>query len=257
MEIALADFKYKRVLLKLSGEALMGKQSFGIDPDVPQRLAEEIRPVYEASVQIAIVVGGGNIFRGIQGAADGMDRAQGDSMGMLATVINALALQDTFEHAGMDSRVMSAISMRQIAEPYIRRRAIRHMEKGRITILAAGTGNPYFTTDSGAALRACEVNAQILMKATNVDGVYTADPKRDPSATKYDSVTYDEVLTKNLRVMDAAAIALCRDNNMPIMIFDINGDGNFARAVAGDHVGTVVYEEKAAQPSEDTQEKEN
>ncbi|WP_321971990.1 UMP kinase [Paratractidigestivibacter sp.] len=237
----MADAKYKRVLLKLSGEALMGSQEFGIDPAVPKRLADEIRPVFESGVEIAVVIGGGNIFRGVQGAAGGMDRAQGDSMGMLATVINALALQDTFEQAGMDSRVMCAISMRQIAEPYIRRRAIRHMEKGRIVILAAGTGNPFFTTDTGAALRACEVNAQILMKATNVDGVYDADPKTNPDAKKYDSVTYDEVLSKNLKVMDAAAIALCRDNNMPVMIFDINGDGNFQNAVEGAHVGTVVY----------------
>ena len=240
----MADIKYKRVLLKLSGEALMGSQSFGIDPAVPKRLAEEIRPIYDAGVQIAVVIGGGNIYRGVEGAAGGMDRAQGDSMGMLATVINALALQDTFEKAGMDSRVMCAISMRQIAEPYIRRRAIRHMEKGRITILAAGTGNPYFTTDTGAALRACEVNAEILMKATNVDGVYDSDPKKNPDAVKYDSVTYDEVLTKNLKVMDAAAIALCRDNKMPIMIFDINEDGNFAAAIEGKNVGTVVYEKE-------------
>ena len=237
----MADAKYKRVLLKLSGEALMGSQDFGIDPAVPKRLAEEIRPVFESGVQIAVVIGGGNIFRGVQGAAGGMDRARGDSMGMLATVINALALQDTFEQAGMDSRVMCAISMRQIAEPYIRRRAIRHMEKGRIVILAAGTGNPFFTTDTGAALRACEVNAEILMKATNVDGVYDSDPKANPDAVKYDSVTYDEVLTKNLKVMDAAAIALCRDNKMPVMIFDINGDGNFKNAVEGANVGTVVY----------------
>ncbi len=239
--LVLADAKYQRVLLKLSGEALMGSQDFGIDPAVPARLAEEIRPVYESGVQIAVVIGGGNIFRGVQGAAGGMDRAQGDSMGMLATVINALALQDTFEKAGMVSRVMCAISMSQIAEPYIRRRAIRHMEKGRIVILAAGTGNPFFTTDTGAALRACEVNAQILMKATNVDGIYDGDPKTNPDAVKYDSVTYDDVLTKNLKVMDAAAIALCRDNKMPVMIFDINGDGNFKNAVEGAHVGTVVY----------------
>ena len=229
MEAGLSDTKYKRVLLKLSGEALMGSQEFGIDPAVPARLADEIRPVYDAGVQVA---------------AGGMDRAQGDSMGMLATIMNALALQDTFEHAGMDSRVMSAISMRQIAEPYIRRRAIRHMEKGRIVILAAGTGNPYFTTDTGAALRACEVNAQVLMKATNVDGVYDSDPKKNPDAVKYDKVTYDEVLTKNLKVMDAAAIALCRDNKMPIMVFDINADGGFRKAVEGENVGTVVYEKE-------------
>lgn len=240
----MSDYKYQRVLLKLSGEALMGSQSFGIDPAVPQRLAEEIKPVFDAGVQVAVVVGGGNIYRGVQGAANGMDRAQGDNMGMLATVINALALQDTFEKAGMDCRVMSAIEMRQISEPYIRRRAVRHLEKGRVVIFAAGTGNPYFTTDTGAALRACEVNAQILMKATNVDGVYDSDPKKNPDAKKFDSITYDDVLSKNLKVMDAAAIALCRDNKMPVMIFDINGDGNFKSAVEGANVGTVVYNQE-------------
>ena len=240
----MSDYKYKRVLLKLSGEALMGSQSFGIDPAVPQRLAREIRPVYDAGVQVAVVVGGGNIFRGVSGAAAGMDRAQGDSMGMLATVINALALQDTFEQAGMTSRVMSAIEMRQIAEPYIRRRAIRHLEKGRITIFAAGTGNPFFTTDTGAALRACEINAEILMKATNVDGIYDSDPRKNPDAKRFDSITYSEVLNRDLKVMDAAATALCRDNQMPIMVFDINADGGFERAVCGENVGTTVYEEE-------------
>ncbi len=240
----MSDFKYKRVLLKLSGEALMGSQSFGIDAAVPQRLAREIKPVYDAGVQVAVVVGGGNIFRGVSGAAAGMDRAQGDSMGMLATVINALALQDTFEQAGMTSRVMSAIEMRQIAEPYIRRRAIRHLEKGRITIFAAGTGNPFFTTDTGAALRACEINAEILMKATNVDGIYDSDPRKNPDAKRFDSITYSEVLNRDLKVMDAAATALCRDNQMPIMVFDINADGGFLRAVSGENVGTTVYEEE-------------
>ncbi len=240
----MSDFKYKRVLLKLSGEALMGSQSFGIDAAVPQRLAREIKPVYDAGVQVAVVVGGGNIFRGVSGAAAGMDRAQGDSMGMLATVINALALQDTFEQAGMSSRVMSAIEMRQIAEPYIRRRAIRHLEKGRITIFAAGTGNPFFTTDTGAALRACEINAEILMKATNVDGIYDSDPRKNPDAKRFDSITYSEVLNRDLKVMDAAATALCRDNQMPIMVFDINADGGFLRAVSGENVGTTVYEEE-------------
>lgn len=240
----MSDFKYKRVLLKLSGEALMGPQSFGIDPAVPLRLAEEIRPVYEAGVEVAVVVGGGNIYRGVQGAANGMDRAQGDNMGMLATVINALALQDTFEKAGMDCRVMSAIEMRQIAEPYIRRRAIRHLEKGRITIFAAGTGNPYFTTDTGAALRACEINAEILMKATNVDGVYDSDPRKNPDAKKFDTITYSDVLNRDLKVMDATATALCRDNKMPIMVFDINEPGCFERAVSGQNVGTTVFEEE-------------
>ena len=240
----MSDFKYKRVLLKLSGEALMGSQSFGIDPAVPLRLAKEIRPVYEAGVEVAVVVGGGNIYRGVQGAANGMDRAQGDNMGMLATVINALALQDTFEKAGMDCRVMSAIEMRQIAEPYIRRRAIRHLEKGRITIFAAGTGNPYFTTDTGAALRACEINAEILMKATNVDGVYDSDPRKNPDAKKFDTITYSDVLNRDLKVMDATATALCRDNKMPIMVFDINEPGCFERAVSGQNVGTTVFEEE-------------
>lgn len=244
MEVGLSDFKYKRVLLKLSGEALMGSQSFGIDPAVPLRLAEEIRPVYEAGIEVAVVVGGGNIYRGVQGAANGMDRAQGDNMGMLATVINALALQDTFEKAGMDCRVMSAIEMRQIAEPYIRRRAIRHLEKGRITIFAAGTGNPYFTTDTGAALRACEINAEILMKATNVDGVYDSDPRKNPDAKKFDTITYSDVLNRDLKVMDATATALCRDNKMPIMVFDINEPGCFERAVSGQNVGTTVFEEE-------------
>ena len=237
------DTKYKRVLLKLSGEALMGERSFGIDPAVPQRLAREIKPVWEAGVQVAVVVGGGNIFRGLSGAAAGMDRAQGDNMGMLATVINSLSLQDCFEHCGMECRVMSAIDMRQVAEPYIRRRAIRHLEKGRVTIYAAGTGNPYFTTDTAAALRACEINAEILMKATNVDGIYTADPKRDPAATRFDTITYHEVLSRDLKVMDATATALCHDNKMPIMVFDINRPGVFMRAVCGEHVGTTVVEE--------------
>ena len=240
----MSDIKYHRVLLKLSGEALMGEQSFGIDAAVPQRLAEEIKPVWEAGVQVAIVVGGGNIFRGLTGAAAGMDRAQGDNMGMLATVINSLALQDCFERNGMDCRVMSAIEMRQIAEPYIRRRAIRHLEKGRITIFAAGTGNPYFTTDTGAALRACEINAEILMKATNVDGVYDSDPRKNPDAKKFDTITYSDVLNRDLKVMDATATALCRDNKMPIMVFDINEPGCFERAVGGQNVGTTVFEEE-------------
>lgn len=244
VEVGLSDYKYKRVLLKLSGEALMGSQSFGIDPAVPLRLAEEIRPVYEAGVQVAVVVGGGNIFRGVQGAAAGMDRAQGDNMGMLATVINALALQDTFEQAGMDCRVMSAIEMRQIAEPYIRRRAIRHLEKGRITIFAAGTGNPYFTTDTGAALRACEINAEILMKATNVDGVYDSDPRKNPEAKKFDTITYSDVLTRDLKVMDATATALCSDNNMSMIVFNIDQPHVFADALKGLPVGTTVVGEE-------------
>lgn len=244
MEDILSGYKYKRVLLKLSGEALMGSQSFGIDPKVMNRLAEEIKPIWEDGEEIAIVIGGGNIFRGLSGAAQGMDRAQADNMGMLATVINCLSLQDTFEHHGMDCRVMSALEIRQVAETYIRRRAIRHLEKGRITIFAAGTGNPYFTTDTGAALRACEINAEILMKATNVDGVYDSDPRKNPDAKKFDTITYSDVLNRDLKVMDATATALCRDNKMPIMVFDINEPGCFERAVSGQNVGTTVFEEE-------------
>ena len=244
MEDILSGYKYKRVLLKLSGEALMGSQSFGIDPKVMNRLAEEIKPIWEDGEEIAIVIGGGNIFRGLSGAAQGMDRAQADNMGMLATVINCLSLQDTFEHHGMDCRVMSALEIHQVAETYIRRRAIRHLEKGRITIFAAGTGNPYFTTDTGAALRACEINAEILMKATNVDGVYDSDPRKNPDAKKFDTITYSDVLNRDLKVMDATATALCRDNKMPIMVFDINEPGCFERAVSGQNVGTTVFEEE-------------
>lgn len=242
-EEALSSAKYNRVLLKLSGEALMGEQFFGIDPSIPEMLAKEIKPVWESGVQIAIVVGGGNIFRGVSQAAAGMDRAQGDNMGMLATVINALSLQDCFERNGMDCRVMSAISMAQVAEPYIRRRAIRHLEKGRIVIFAAGTGNPYFTTDTAAALRACEIGAEALMKATKVDGIYDCDPVTHPDAVKYDTVTYKDVLAKELKVMDAAAIALCKDNKMPILVFDMQSEGVFMKAISGEEVGTTVIEE--------------
>jgi uridylate kinase len=245
MEDGLATYKYNRVLLKLSGEALMGQGQFGIDASVPQRIAEGIKPVWEDGVQIAIVVGGGNIFRGLAGAASGMDRAQADNMGMLATVINSLALQDTFEQNGMDVRVMSAIEMRSVAETYIRRRAIRHLEKGRITIFAAGTGNPYFTTDTAAALRACEINAQVLMKATKVNGIYEADPVTHPEAKKFDTITYMDVLTRELKVMDATATALCHDNHMPMMVFNLEEEGAFRRAVLGEPVGTTVVEEES------------
>jgi uridylate kinase len=221
----------------------MGSQEFGIDPAVPQHLADEIKPVWADGVQIAVVVGGGNIFRGVEGAAAGMDRAQGDNMGMLATVINSLSLQDTFEKNGMDCRVMSAIEMHQVCETYIRRRAIRHLEKGRITIFAAGTGNPYFTTDTAAALRACEIGAEVLMKATKVDGIYDADPVTHPEATKFDTITYREVLSRDLKVMDATATALCHDNKMPIMVFDMGQEGVFKRAIMGEAVGTTVVEE--------------
>ena len=238
------DYKYGRVLLKLSGEALMGAGEYGIDPSVPQRIAQNIKPAWEAGVQIAIVVGGGNIFRGVSGAAAGMDRAQGDNMGMLATVINSIALQDCFERNGMDCRVMSAIEMRQVAEPYIRRRAIRHLEKGRIVIFAAGTGNPYFTTDTAAALRACEIDADVLMKATKVSGIYDADPVTNPNAVKFDEITYAEVLSRGLKVMDATATALCQDNHMPIMVFSMEESEAFAGALRGLNVGTTVVEEK-------------
>lgn len=238
------DYRYHRVLLKLSGEALMGSQDFGIDPSVPQMIARAIKPAYDAGVQVAVVVGGGNIFRGLEGAAKGMDRAQGDNMGMLATVINSLALQDTFEHSGIECRVMSAIEMHAISETYIRRRAIRHLEKGRVTIFAAGTGNPYFTTDTAAALRACEIGAEVLMKATKVDGIYDKDPVKNPDAKKFDTITYGEVLNRNLGVMDATATALCHDNRMPIMVFDMDDEDNFDRALRGEHVGTTVVDDK-------------
>lgn len=240
----MSDYTYRRVLLKLSGEALMGANEYGIDPAVPQRIAESIKPAWEAGVQVAVVVGGGNIFRGVAGAAAGMDRAQGDNMGMLATVINSLALQDCFERNGMDCRVMSAIEMRQVAEPYIRRRAIRHLEKGRIVIFAAGTGNPYFTTDTAAALRACEIDAQVLMKATKVNGIYDADPVTHPDATKFDTITYGEVLLRGLKVMDATATALCQDNKLPIMVFNMEDADAFAKALRGEQVGTTVVEGK-------------
>lgn len=239
----MSDYKYKRVLLKLSGEALMGSKDFGIDEAVPQRIAQGIKPAYEAGVDIAVVVGGGNIFRGLTGAAAGMDRAQADNMGMLATVINSLSLQDTFEKAGMDCRVMSAIEMHAVSETYIRRRAIRHLEKGRITIFAAGTGNPYFTTDTAAALRACEIGADVLMKATKVDGIYDMDPVTHPEARKFDTISYSEVLRRDLKVMDSTATALCHDNHMPIMVFNLDEDGIFDRALRGEHVGTTVVDE--------------
>lgn len=239
----MSEYVYKRVLLKLSGEALMGDGEFGIDANVPLQIARDIKPAYLAGVDIAIVVGGGNIFRGLTGAAAGMDRAQGDNMGMLATVINSLALQDTFEKCGMDCRVMSAIEMHSVAETYIRRRAIRHLEKGRITIFAAGTGNPYFTTDTAAALRACEIGADVLMKATKVDGIYDKDPVTNPDAKKFDTISYSEVLQRDLKVMDATATALCHDNHMPIMVFRLEDEGLFDRALRGEPVGTTVVEE--------------
>ena len=234
------EYKYKRVLLKLSGEFLAGDQGYGIDPKVVDDLAEQIGVIAKDGVQVAIVVGGGNIFRGLAGAADGMDRAQADYIGMLATVMNALALQDSFERHGVISRVQSAINMQEVSEPYIRRRAVRHLEKGRVIILAAGTGNPYFTTDTTAALRACELDVDCLMKATKVDGVYDCDPVKNPDAKRYDRITYMDVLAKELHVMDATATSLCMDNNMPMIVFDVSVRGNIERALKGEPVGTVV-----------------
>jgi len=231
---------YKRILLKLSGEALMGSQGHGIDLAVIDTIASEIKEIYEHGIQIAIVIGGGNIFRGLSAAAKGMERASADYMGMLATVLNALALQNTLENKGVATRVQSAIEMRQLAETYIRRRAVRHLEKKRVVIFAAGTGNPYFTTDTAAALRAMEVGADVIMKATKVDGVYSADPVKDPSAVKFDRLSYLDVLQKNLKVMDATAISLCMDNNLPIIVFNLNVPGNITRIVAGEPLGTLV-----------------
>ncbi len=232
--------RYKRILLKLSGEALMGEQGYGIDYDVLDTIASEVKEVHETGVEIAVVIGGGNIFRGLAATARGMERASADYMGMLATVLNALALQNMLENKGVFTRVQSAIEMRELAEPYIRRRAVRHLEKKRVVIFAAGTGNPYFTTDTAAALRAMEIGAEVIMKATKVDGVYSADPMKDPSAVKFDRLTYLDVLQKNLRVMDATAISLCMDNNLPIIVFNLNVRGNIKRIVSGEAIGTLV-----------------
>jgi uridylate kinase len=237
---------YRRVLLKLSGEALAGGQGYGIDPDTLGRVAQEIREVVGLGVQVAIVIGGGNIFRGIAASAGGMDRSTGDYMGMLATVINALALQDAIEKAGVPTRVLSAIEMRAVAEPYIRRRAIRHLEKGRVVVFAAGTGNPFFTTDTAGALRAVEIGAEAILKATKVDGIYSADPNQDPAAVRLPRVSYIEVLNRGLHVMDATAISLCMDNKLPIVIFDLTRHGNIRRIVLGEPVGSVVSGEASA-----------
>jgi uridylate kinase len=231
---------YKRILLKLSGEALMGSQGHGIDLTVIDKIASEIKEICEQGIQIAIVIGGGNIFRGLSAAAKGMERASADYMGMLATVLNALALQNTLENKGVATRVQSAIEMRELAETYIRRRAVRHLEKNRVVIFAAGTGNPYFTTDTAAALRAMEIGADVIMKATKVDGVYSADPVKDPSAIKFDRLSYLDVLQKNLKVMDATAISLCMDNGLPIIVFNLNVPGNIKKIVAGEPLGTLV-----------------
>ncbi len=236
----MADFRFNRVLLKLSGEALQGDGEYGIDPTVLQFLALQIKPVVSAGVQVSIVVGGGNIFRGLAAASLGMDRAQADYMGMLATVMNSLALQDALESHGVFTRVMSAIEMQAISEPYIRRRAIRHIEKGRVVIFAAGTGNPYFTTDTTAALRALEINADCIMKATKVDGVFDSDPRSNPDARRFDELTYIDVLNRGLQVMDSTAISLCMDNGLPIMVFNMQVEGNIQRALLGEKVGTIV-----------------
>ena len=232
---------YKRILLKLSGEALAGNQGTGINTAVIQQIAQDIKVAHETGVEIGIVIGGGNIFRGIAASAQGMDRASSDYMGMLATCINSLALQDALEKAGVPTRVQSAIEMNQIAEPYIRRRAVRHLEKGRIVIFGAGTGNPYFTTDTAASLRAMEINADVLMKATKVDGIYDKDPTKHSDAKRYDKISYIEVLKQGLQVMDSTAISLCMDNKLPIMTFDLAKPGNILKAVQGENIGTVVH----------------
>ena len=237
------DPSYRRILLKLSGEALMGEQSFGIEPAVTTQIAKEIAEIQQLGVQVGVVIGGGNLFRGLAASAKGMDRATADYMGMLATVINALALQDALEHAGVNTRVATAIEMRAVAEPFIRRRAIRHMEKGRVVVFAAGTGNPYFTTDTAAALRAMEMKADVILKGTKVDGIYTADPMIHTDATKYDSISYLKVLEQGLKVMDATAISLCMDNHLPIVVFNLRTAGNLRRVVMGEPVGTLVKPE--------------
>ena len=232
--------KYRRILLKLSGEALAGEQGYGIDPAVITGIATEIKEVVAMGVQVALVIGGGNIFRGLAASSKGMDRASADYMGMLATVMNSLAMQDALEKQDVITRVQSAIEMQQIAEPYIRRRAVRHLEKGRVVIFSAGTGNPYFTTDTAASLRAMEINAEVILKATKVDGVYSADPKKDSAAVKLPTLTYLEVLQKGLQVMDATATSLCMDNNLPMIIFDMTQRNNIKKVVLGEHIGTIV-----------------
>jgi len=235
--------QYKRILLKLSGEVLMGEQEYGIDPAYVSRLAEEVKAAKDTGLEVCLVIGGGNIFRGVAGAARGLDRATGDYMGMLATVMNALAMQNALEKIGVPTRVQSAIPMASVCEPYIRRRAERHLEKGRIVIFAAGTGNPFFTTDTGAALRAAEMNCDALLKGTSVDGVYDRDPKLFPNAVRFETITYGKVLSDNLKVMDAAAVSLCRENDIPIVVFSIRERGNVAKVLAGEGVQTIVQEE--------------
>ncbi|WP_010230246.1 UMP kinase [Gillisia marina] len=231
---------YKRILLKLSGEALMGDRQYGIDPDRLAEYAKEIKTVVAKGVEVAIVIGGGNIFRGVAGASKGMDRVQGDHMGMLATVINGLALQGSLEDAGIQTRLQSAIQINEVAEPFIRRRAIRHLEKGRVVIFGGGTGNPYFTTDSAAVLRAIEIHADVILKGTRVDGIYTADPEKDKEATKFDFITFDDVISKGLKVMDTTAFTLSQENELPIIVFDMNNKGNLLKVVTGENIGTKV-----------------
>lgn len=232
--------KYSRVLLKLSGESLMGERNFGIDPLMLEQYAKEIKMITNIGVQVAIVIGGGNIYRGMNEAETGIERAQGDYMGMLATVINGMALQAALEKEGVNTRLQSAIKMEQVAEPYIRRRAMRHLEKGRVVIFGAGTGNPYFTTDTAGSLRAIEINADVILKGTRVDGIYSADPEKDTTATRFETLTFSEVITKNLRVMDMTAFTLCQENNLPIIVFDMNRSGNLLNVVTGKQVGTLV-----------------
>lgn len=236
----MSDYKFKRVLLKLSGEALMGEQDYGIDTDMTGRIAAEIAAAHEQGLQIALVIGAGNIFRGLSAQAGGIERSSADYMGMLATVMNALAMQSALEKQGVDTRVMSAIPMPTVCESYIRRRAVRHMEKGRVVIFAAGTGNPYFTTDTAAALRAAEMNCEALLKGTQVDGVYSADPKKDPNATRYDTLSYQKVLAEDLRVMDSSAVSLMRDNNIPIIVFSLHSKGGFDSVMRGEGTCTTI-----------------
>jgi uridylate kinase len=232
--------QYKRILLKLSGEALMGDRQYGIDPNRLAEYAEEIKEVAAKGIEVAIVIGGGNIFRGLSGASNGMDRVQGDHMGMLATVINGLALQSALELKGVQTRLQSAIMINEVAEPFIRRRAMRHLEKGRVVIFGGGTGNPYFTTDSAAVLRAIEIEADVILKGTRVDGIYTSDPEKDKNATKFDSISFKDVLTKGLKVMDTTAFTLSQENELPIVVFDMNKKGNLLKIVSGEKIGTVV-----------------
>ncbi|WP_128547862.1 UMP kinase [Larkinella soli] len=236
----MAQLRYKRILLKLSGEALSGEKGYGIDPEVLEQYSREIKRVVDMGVQVAIVIGGGNIFRGVQGERTGIDRVQGDYMGMLATVINAMAIQSSLEQHGLFTRVMSAIKMEQVCEPYVRRRAVRHLEKGRVVIFGAGTGSPYFTTDTTASLRAIEIEADVVLKGTRVDGVYTADPFKDKTATRYTTITFQDVYEKKLSVMDLTAFTLCKENNLPIIVFDMNQSDNLIRLVQGEEVGTLI-----------------